>query len=365
MNLDWVESEHSISLYHKKEIFFEDSNDHFQNAVLRLLDVTPEVFKEFVESVAIRINHSQDTGYLLALQQAWGTLSPLQETLPRFVTQPIWLTPYDDTSKWLTNKVRDDSNFGIVHSPGSRHAWLSNTSTGQVATVEDVVYEQNYFEGGISDVGYGSYLEQAPWRLEKAERQCSEIAGIREMVGLPTENLKILDIGSGYGFFRKACQTKGWSSDGIEISHHAAKVSSELFNLDTYVGSLDEYIHATQARYDIVVMWDFIEHVDNPLGAIQDAVTLLAPQGSLFIRTPNLHAFEFAVFGSDYHSLKREHLNLFSPYSLSKVVRRAGITPHLVLTSSHLLKGFVELDIDSLSVCQRGSDILFHGFMPR
>ena len=364
MNLDWIENEHSISLCYEKEIFFEDSKDHFENAVLRLLDVSQERFKEFVESVVYQIDQSPRIDYLQAFQQAWGTLHLLSESLPMTVALPNWLETSDDHTKWLTNNVRDDSNFGIVLSPSSRHAWLGNTSTGQTATVEDGAYGENYFEGGLADLGYGSYLDQSAWRLEKANRQCTEIAAIRGMVGFSSEKLRVLDIGSGYGFFRKACQARGWISDGIEISRHAAKVCRELFTLDTFVGSLEEFLQATDSQYDVIVMWDFIEHVEDPLRAIQDAKSLLASRGSLFIRTPNLDAFEFEVFGGDYHSLKREHLNLFSPYSLSKVVRRAGITPQLALTSSHLLEGFVGVDTASISVCQEGSDILFHGFIP-
>ena len=358
MNRYWVTANDQITMYSDDQVFFSDSVDHFENAVLRLLNTSEAEFKSFVERVSERIANSPERDILENLELAWREdRSHGKEFLPD-PSIPFWLLGPEVPREWRTTQVRDNSDFGIAISPQNRHGWLSNTTTGHPAEVEDVEYEEDYFEGRSSDVGYGSYLEQSAWRLEKADRQCNEITALRALVGLASENLRVLDIGSGYGFFRQACRTKGWASDGIEISVHAARICQELFSLETFVCKLEDLEVDTKSLYDVIVMWDFIEHVDNPFSAIKNAQALLSQDGSLFIRTPNLEAMEFQVFGHDYHSLKREHLNLFSPYSLAKLVKESGMIPQVVLTSSHLLKGFVGLDTSTLATCQLGSDIL-------
>lgn len=354
--LEWKLSEDSVRLQIDGRPFFSDSVDHWRNAFVRLLDLTEESAIEFVERAAIERTKDPRSDLIAILARSWIT------SLGGSVAQPPaalpWLTTRNDSPSWLTDRVRDSSEFGIAYDETASHAWLADRSTGSPATVEEVEYEEEYFEGGLAEVGYGSYLAQSAWRLEKGARQCREIAALRQYSGLSTSGLSVLDIGSGYGFFRKACADLGWSSDGIEVSRHAASVCSQLFGLDTHVTELDDFVQQNVGRYDIVVMWDFIEHVERPIEALKLAGTALGIGGSLFIRTPNLRAKEFTIFGSDYHSLKREHLNLFSPQSLGYATSLAGLTPSVSLTSSHLLSGFVEAETATWAVNLEGSDIL-------
>ena len=108
-------------------------------------------------------------------------------------------------------------------------------------------------------------------------------------------------------------------------------------------------------------MWDFIEHVEDPIANLDIARELLVNGGLLFIRTPNLNAIEFEVFGSAYHSLKREHLNLFSAKSLSRCMTSSGLIPVMTLSESHLLSGFVRSEVPTWASTLRGSDLFAVG----
>jgi 2-polyprenyl-3-methyl-5-hydroxy-6-metoxy-1,4-benzoquinol methylase len=198
-------------------------------------------------------------------------------------------------------------------------------------------YEEEYFEGDkLTAGGYGDYKAQAVWRLEKSARQVREML---ERTGLARG--RVLDIGSGYGFFRVALGDAGYQHDGIEVSAFARAVAEYSYGFETFPGTLDDHHAGWSERYDGVTLFDLVEHLADPDQFMSQVAHVLRPGGVVGIKTPNIDCPEAEVFGCHYHSLKREHLAFFSPASLSATAARAGLEPLDVGTASHLLLGFV------------------------
>ena len=169
---------------------------------------------------------------------------------------------------------------------------------------------------------------------------------------------RILDVGSGYGYFLRAAQDRGWQAEGTEISHHAATVAQAEYGLDTFVGTLSDFFErGVREPYDVLSMFDVVEHVEDPVALLRIAGELLKPGGMCVIRTPNLLSIEARVFGNDYHSLKREHLHYFSGASLCHAMERAGLVPAFLTTESHLLKGFLGRALQGFACRLEGSDL--------
>lgn len=338
-------------------LLFSDSIDHWENAFLRLMGISDSDGVAFLLRYAERRERNPASDVISDLRDSWsiGGDVELPDVEPR---QPEWFSSGTGGARWLTGRVRDDFDVGLAADGDRTHGWLADLRTGASVGPEEIEYELEYFEGGRSDLGYGSYIEQSEWRLEKARRQCREIAALRTFRGLNSESLRVLDVGSGYGYFMRASVDSGWDCEGVEISHHAAEVANELVGKRPFVGTLEDRVASSRDRFDSVVMWDFIEHVYDPIESLRSARKVIAEEGSIFLRTPNLHAIELDVFRSDYHSLKREHVNLFSPRSIAQLVLAAGFSKPIVLSDGHLLSGFVDLDASMFSAIQRGSDML-------
>jgi 2-polyprenyl-3-methyl-5-hydroxy-6-metoxy-1,4-benzoquinol methylase len=162
---------------------------------------------------------------------------------------------------------------------------------------------------------------------------------MREHTGLQAG--RVLDIGSGYGYFRVALGDAGYEHDGLELSEFARRVAFRSYGLTSYAGTLEEHWQDWEGRYDAVTLFDLIEHLADPGPFLEQVALILAPGGLLGVKTPNLECPEAEVFGAHYHSFKREHLAFFSPNSLTVVAAAAGFQPVHVATSSHLLAGFV------------------------
>lgn len=78
--------------------------------------------------------------------------------------------------------------------------------------------------------------------------------------------------------------------------------------------------------FDLIIMIDFIEHVEDLKSFLQEVVRILRSPGRLFLLTPNYRAFSRAK--SSWTCLYKdfEHLQYFSPNSLKTISGRMKLT---------------------------------------
>ena len=80
--------------------------------------------------------------------------------------------------------------------------------------------------------------------------------------------------------------------------------------------------------YDVIALLDVLEHLENPLAALKQLSTALAPGGFLVALTGNADSFGARLYkGSWYYSNYSEHISFFTPDSLRRATHAAGLTP--------------------------------------
>jgi len=321
-----------------KLISYEDDIDHFKNGLLTLLSLTESDFQQWLDLS----EQSGENNLLKSLEKGFIVLRPLKS---KIIDRDIW-----------HNSIAENPNFGVAKNIEGNIAWLVKYNGEKyIRETEPPIYEENYFEGDkLVAGGYGQYSEQSNWRLEKATRQVKELIDITNI-----KSGNVLDIGSGYGYFRKALDDLNFKHDGIEISKFAVDATKQMYGFDTNIGIVSDYLNKFQNKFDIVSLFDVIEHISDTQKFLQDIYSLIKPGGFIIIKTPNIKCPEADVFGAHYHSLKREHLVYFSNVGLIDSVTKIGFKHHKSLSNSHLLKGFVGEGVtkkwaDSL----KGSDLI-------
>jgi len=332
------------------EIAYRDSCDHFENALLRLMNLSREEFDRWL----VLAERSEADDLLGRLSAGWRQLRP--PPVAAVTDGPVGPGPGGLTGRVWHAAIAESPSHGVALSDEQSHGWLVRWNGLEFAREsEPPTYEEEYFEGDkLRAGGYGDYTAQAGWRLEKSARQVREM---HERTGL--QSGRVLDIGSGYGFFRVALGEAGYDHDGLEVSEFARAVASASYGLTTYGGTLEEHWQAWESRYDAVTLFDLIEHLADPVRFLEQVAHVLRPGGVVGVKTPNIDCPEADVFGPHYHSLKREHLAYFSPASLTAAAAAAGLEPAHVTTSSHLLVGFVdEQQTSSWEQTGRGADIV-------
>jgi len=331
------------------QILYSDSKDHFDNGLLRLLGLDQEGFASWLRS------SEESSASSLLLRLAAGFSAVRGGLVGKADSSIVEAGPLGTAGTLWHPSIAENPSFGVARSEDGAWGWLVRPVSGTWSFEKTPpVYEESYFEGDAKTAGgYGQYAAQAGWRLEKATRQLRELQAISGVT-----SGRALDLGSGYGYFRAALAAASFTHEGIEISRHARDVAQKLYGFSTLSGTLDDYGDELSGRYQLITLWDVIEHVADPVLLLSRIAACLAPGGVVAIKTPNLDCPEAEVFGPHYHSLKREHLVYFTPKSLEQAARSAGLRTLQVSSSSHLLSGFVGSEqVSEWAKTGRGSDI--------
>ena len=77
---------------------------------------------------------------------------------------------------------------------------------------------------------------------------------------------------------------------------------SSWCGLETYAGSLP-HPELKPRRFDVLTMWQSLEHVHQPRQVLQAALDLLEPGGKLFVAVPNIDSRPFRRYGPDWYGL--------------------------------------------------------------
>lgn len=370
----WIEEDAAIQYVDASGILFTDTVDHFRNGVCRLLGISEVEARSWVARACTNsvdvfgqaLHRVDDASKIEAIRSAWSSLFADQGSESSGPTLPSTPTAagsmgYRADVVWA-GTLGSDPRYAVIGSTSPCFGWLVSVDTMSQPTEMTVEYDQTYFEGGRRDIGYGAYLAQEDWRMEKARRQVRQVAAVADLIGRPVPtNPRLLDVGSGYGFFRKAAEQRGWVHQGIEISPFAAEVSQATFGFPSFVGDVDAFAAASDGGFNVVAMWDVLEHLRDPLDGLRTLATLLRNDGLLVLRTPNLDSLEREIFGARYHSFKSEHLFYFGPHTIVEILQRAGLSVAFMTTDSHLLSGFFGDRLDGYARLLKGSDLFVAG----
>jgi SAM-dependent methyltransferase len=205
--------------------------------------------------------------------------------------------------------------------------------------------------------GYDGYESERPYREAKGRRIIQWVARGQPRGG------RFLEVGSGYGYTRRAAAEAGWLTCGVDLNRHAADRSRALYGTHTHVGTLQECLDERRveaASWDVVLYQFVLEHVADPIRELRVAASALAPFGMLALVVPSADAAEVDVFGGHYRSFRGDHLHVFSRRSLEMALRAVGLEVVSQRTSCgiHLLRGFLSDDtLADIYARGRGPDL--------
>ena len=136
---------------------------------------------------------------------------------------------------------------------------------------------------------------------------------------------QLLDVGCATGFFLDLARSNGWNVVGTEVSSFGQRFAKERFGLDVRLGTLRE-LRFDDQTFDVVTMWDVIEHVVNPMTELLEVHRVLRQGGLLSIITPDASSRVARLLGSRWEEYRRvrEHVYFFSRRTLAEMLRKAG-----------------------------------------
>ncbi|WP_321519555.1 class I SAM-dependent methyltransferase [uncultured Bacteroides sp.] len=136
---------------------------------------------------------------------------------------------------------------------------------------------------------------------------------------------KILDIGTGTGYFSHTMQCKGWSVEAIEKSAQARAFAKKNFNLDVKDESgLNNF---SAGSFDAITLWHVMEHLEHLDETWERLHELLADNGYLIVAVPNCSSYDgqkYKEFWAAYDVPR--HLWHFTPDTIQKLGNKHHFT---------------------------------------
>ncbi|PNV75364.1 class I SAM-dependent methyltransferase [Leptospira inadai] len=148
---------------------------------------------------------------------------------------------------------------------------------------------------------------------------------------------RILDVGCGLGFFIKTINDNrpGWEAIGYDVSEKAVDYAKNRNNLKNVHSGIVQRSNLPKASFDIITLWDVIEHIPQPRSLIEYLFSLLKPNGFLFLQTPNfpvqlikarLKVLFFGMKPENHYLEAKDHINNYSERTLKLLAEQCGFS---------------------------------------
>jgi 2-polyprenyl-3-methyl-5-hydroxy-6-metoxy-1,4-benzoquinol methylase len=145
------------------------------------------------------------------------------------------------------------------------------------------------------------------------------------MVKKAANGKKLLDIGTGTGYFPGYMKKKGYQVTGVEIDPKARAFAGREFGFRVF--SPEEFLgRKIPGKFDVITLWHVLEHLDNFDLYIERMLEQLEPGGCLVIALPNCSAYDARHYKDTWagYDVPR-HLWHFTPSTLKILAEKHSL----------------------------------------
>ena len=134
---------------------------------------------------------------------------------------------------------------------------------------------------------------------------------------------RLLDVGTAGGSFLAVARERGWDVQGCEPSEWLAAWGREHYGVPIQQGTIFD-VEEPPGSFDVVTLWDVLEHTPDPRAVLERASELLRTDGLLVINYPDIGSAPARLMGRRWVFLLSAHLYYFTPETIGKLLDRTG-----------------------------------------
>jgi len=193
-------------------------------------------------------------------------------------------------------------------------------------------YQDDYFQSGDHlEWGYEDYFSLEDEVRETAARRL-------ELMKPYAAGGRLLEGGCATGWFLDEARRRGYEVQGVEVSGFAADWGVEHLGLPIFNGTLRDAGFA-DGQFDVVVLWDVLEHLTEPMAELEEINRVLKEGGYLFTSVPDYGSIWARLMRRRWFGFAkiREHVYYYNRRSLSRVLVRAGFSVEKMQSSPFLV----------------------------
>ena len=164
---------------------------------------------------------------------------------------------------------------------------------------------------------------------------------------------RLLDIGTGTGYFADAMAGRGWKVEAVEKSPQARAFAKEHFDLDVKPESaLQEF---APGSFDVITLWHVMEHLEHLNETWEKLFKLLKERGVLIVAVPNPSSYDAEKYKEWWAAYDvPRHLWHFTP----SVMQQFGVKHGFKLAEQHPMP-FDAFYVSMLTERYKGSRLSF------
>ncbi|MEW6113071.1 MAG: methyltransferase domain-containing protein [Thermodesulfobacteriota bacterium] len=197
--------------------------------------------------------------------------------------------------------------------------------------------EDHWIRSQDPEQALDAYLDQQSKAYSRAKNE-----HIRDLLG-DLQGKRFLDYGCGAGYFSVHAALSGAAQvvgvDAEETVLSTARYFARQENVDKlcHFSPSDRFpSFPPHARFDVILMKDVIEHVEDDQGLLEDAASVIEPGGTIVISTQNAMSINYLLEGTYQRAIRKNHrwfgwddthLRFYTPPALASKLRRAGFRP--------------------------------------
>ena len=178
------------------------------------------------------------------------------------------------------------------------------------------LYDHSYFHGNE----YSNYVSDKKI-LQK--NFIDRLSTLKNLIYYKS-NSKLLEIGSAYGFFLEIAKDYFSHVEGVDITDDGINYAKQKLNLNVKNVDFLEW-DTKKNKWDIICLWDTIEHLKRPDFFLKKANNLLNNDGLMAITTGDINSWLARVRGKNWRLIHPPtHIHYFSKKTLTLLLKKEG-----------------------------------------
>ena len=137
---------------------------------------------------------------------------------------------------------------------------------------------------------------------------------------------QLLDVGSYTGLTIIAAKELNWQATGVEPNKTAADYGIKKYNLKIKNTLLEKACFPSN-NFDVITLFQTIEHLPNPNQTLQEIYRILKPNGLIAIETPNINSRAAKTSGTNWRQFIPSHYWFFTKKSLTRLLNKHNFQP--------------------------------------
>lgn len=170
--------------------------------------------------------------------------------------------------------------------------------------------------------GYSEGIDEA-FISQNTARERTFSKSLQLINNLKPQKGKLLDIGTAGGSFLGVAHHLGWDVLGCEPNRWMAEWGSAHYGIDIHPGTIFD-MALPDAEFDVVTLWDVLEHTPDPQAVLKECRRILKPDGVIIINYPDIQSLVSRLMGRKWVFLLSVHLYYFTPDTIRAMLTQTG-----------------------------------------